>query len=379
MVEGRAFVIVWPDPTIGALVDWQPGQLCRVFYDPDRRSEPLWAVKRWTTETGEIYVTFYTPEYVYKFYDRGVGKGQKKPSSSSALTEIPDVGWFGNLEQRDVQGEVWPLPNPFNRVPVVEFPNTSYKSEIEDAIPQQDALNKTLLDMLVTGEFQAFRQRAIETLSSAPVDGWQAGAGEVWQFRPSFDADGKHLPVQFHEFAVADPSTYMAPIRMWLEHMALTSSTPSRYFLSVDAGGRGDAPSGESLLVDDKPLNDKVEDKQDRWDSKWMEVARLIAVALKINSADSLTGHSVWQDPRHDYRLSKLQEGQAMIEIGIPVEFVIRQLGFTPEEEVTVLAMIEEQKAEQEKREREALAVAKTSGTVSANQPSTDIPSTTVS
>ena len=44
LVEGRAFVIVWPDLETGALVDWQPGQLCRVFYDPDRRIKALWAV-----------------------------------------------------------------------------------------------------------------------------------------------------------------------------------------------------------------------------------------------------------------------------------------------------------------------------------------------
>ncbi len=371
LVEGRAFIIVWPDPEIGAFVDWQPGQLCRVFYDPDRRTQALWAVKRWTTEVGDVYVTFYTPAAVYKFIDKSTATGQKKPSSSSALTEIPDVGWFGNLEQRFVDGEDWPLLNPFGRVPVIEFNNTSYRSELEDAIPQQDALNKQLLDMMVTGEFQAFNQRAIETMANAPEGGWAAGAGEVWQFRPSFDADGKHIPTQFHSFETADPSTYMEPIRMWLQHIALTNSTPVRYFMESDRGGRGDAPSGESLLVDDKPLNDKVEDKQERWDNRWMDVARLVAHAIDIEDPFALVGHSIWQDPRHDYRLSKLEEGAAMVEMGIPIEFAVQQIGLTPDEVTEVLAMIEVQKAEQEKREREAIAASEKTATTTVNQPST--------
>ena len=365
MVEERAFIIVWPDVDFGATVDWQPGQICRVFYNPDKRTEALWAVKRWVVDTGDIYVTFYTPEAIYKFRDTSVGQSPDttKHSSSSALKEVPEVGWFGNLEERDVPGEVWPLPNPFGRVPVVEFNNTSYMSELKDAIPQQDALNKTLLDMLVTGEFQAMPQRAIETMAAQPEGGWKAGAGEVWALKPSFDSDGKQILTQFHTFEAADPSSYMEPIGMWLQHMALTSSTPVRYFMQSDRGGRGDSPSGDSLLVDDKPLNDKVEEKQERWGNRWVEVARLIAAALEIEGAYSLVGDAVWQDPRHDFILSKLKEGQAMIEIGIPVEFVVTKIGLTPSEEVTVLKMVEEAKIEQEAKEKaeaDALVAAQT-------------------
>ncbi len=375
LVENRAFMLVWPDDELGARLDWQPGQICRIFYDPDRRTKPLWAVKRWTVETGEIFVTFYTPEFVFKYTDTSAtsNRTNRKPSSSSALTEVPGVGWFGNLEVRLIDGEDWPLPNPYGRVPIVEFNNTSYRSELEDAVPQQDALNKTLLDMMVTGEFQGFPQRAIETLGSEPDGGWVAGPGEVWVFRPTQDHEGKHIPTQFHTFKTADPSTYMQPIGMWLQHMALTSSTPVRMFFQSDRGGRGDSPSGDSLLVDDKTLNDKVVDKHDRLGNRWLDVARLIADSIGVENAFSLVGEAVWQDPRHDYQLSVLLEGVKMIEIGMPVEFVVTKLAFTPGEVVELLKMIKEQKEEQEKREREALAIAKTTATVSANQPASDV------
>jgi len=359
LVEGRAFIIVWPDEELGATVDWQPGQICRVFYDPDRRTKPLWAIRRWVTELGDTYITFYTPENVYKYIDRSITStgGNTSGSSSSALTEIPGVGAFGNLEQRIIDNEPWPLPNPFNRVPVVEFNNTSYTSEIKDAIPQQNALNKTLLDMLVTGEFQAFPQRVVETMASEPAGGWTAGAGEVWHFTPSVDADGKYIPSQFTTFAVADPSTYIEPIQMWLEHMALTSSTPVRYFTQSDRGGRGDSPSGDSLLVDDKSLNDKVEAKQDFLDTGWMEVARLIAIAIGKSETQTLIGNAVWQGPQHDYRLTRLKEGVEMAKMKIPLQFIVTQLGFRPSEVTMLLKMIEEREAEIQAAEDAALAM----------------------
>lgn len=379
LVEGRAFIIVWPDDDGGVTVDWQPGQICRVFYDPDRRTKALWAVRRWNVEGGETFITFYTPTLVFKFTIEGLINTADKPSSSSALTEIPGVGFFSGLTRRIVEGEEWPLPNPFNKVPVIEFNNSSYRSEIKDAIPQQDALNKVLIDMMLAGEFQAFPQRVVETSSAEPVGGWTSGPGEVWQFKPSFDSDLKHIPAQFKTFEAADPSTYMEPIAMWLQHMAFTSSTPARFFVQSDQGGRGDAPSGDSLLVDDKPLNDKVDAKHKELGNRWMEVARLIADVLGIEDADKLIGDAVWRDPRHDQRLSRLKEGLAMIEIGIPIEFVVVQIGFSPSEVATLLEMIkkEKQKAlEAEKREMEMKELGSSAGDSTSNNSSESSDST---
>ena len=209
--------------------------------------------------------------------------------------------------------------------------------------------------MMVTSEFSAFPQRLVETMASAPDGGWQSSPGEVWAFPPSFDADGKQIVSQFKNFETSDPSVYMHPIEMWLQHMALTSSTPVRYFMQADRGGRGDSPSGDSLLVDDKPLNDKVEEKQVRWGNRWMQVARLVAQAANISTP--LKGEAVWRDPRHDYRVAKIAEGQALITMGVPIEFAVTTIGLSPEELKTVLKLIEVEKAEAERKEQEQLAL----------------------
>src|SRR5205085_5557231 len=56
------------------------------------------------------------------------------------------------------------IPNPFGVVPVFHFANNADlgqpgRSELEAAIPVQDGLNKSVLDMLVAMEFSAYRQR----------------------------------------------------------------------------------------------------------------------------------------------------------------------------------------------------------------------------
>ena len=234
-------------------MDRPPGQLVRVYYDADNRREAHWAVKRWATDFGEIFVTFYTKEAVWKFKEtQGDGDLQQRSESSpNALTEIPGItGGFAGLEPRDVEDEPHPLPHDFGRVPVVEFNNTSYQSEIKDTVPQQDAINKTLADMLISGEYTADPQKYIETMANAPEGGWKAGPGEVWHFTPSFDAEMKHIPGTFGQFDAGDPSNFVKPVEMWLQHVALSSSTPVRYFFASDRGGRGASPSRDALLVD---------------------------------------------------------------------------------------------------------------------------------
>jgi hypothetical protein len=56
------------------------------------------------------------------------------------------------------------VPNPYGVVPVFHFANNADlgmtgRSELEAAMPVQDGLNKSVLDMLVAMEFSAYRQR----------------------------------------------------------------------------------------------------------------------------------------------------------------------------------------------------------------------------
>jgi hypothetical protein len=349
LVESRAYAIVWPDPLIGATIDWQPAGLVRIRYDSEARRKKKWAVKRWQTEDGDVYVTIYTDRAVFKFIQKEGSDADIKTSSPSPLDEIPDdFPHISGLEIRTVDGEPWPLPHKFGEVPVVEFNNTSWRSEIKDTIPQQDALNKTLLDMLVAGEFAAVPQRIINTLGSEPVGGWESGGGRVWHLKPGTDAEGKIIPATWGTFEAADLNNFIKPVEMWLSHIAYTSSTPVDRFLSSDRGGRGDAPSGESKLVGEMPLNKKVLRKQRSFGNRHMNLARLVAKAIEADPDALKRGAPTWQDPRYEFRAAVLDEAIKMRDLGLPLEYIVGELGLSETEKARVLELVEAEKEEEE-------------------------------
>lgn len=369
LVEGRSYVILWPDPELGVRLDWNPAQMVRVRYSDDDPRKPIWAAKRWRTPEGAVYVTLYFPDRIEKYLQPGLDKDTSADVSGVRAT-VPSLGPTSSLQPRRVPGEPWPLPNPFGEVPVVEFWNPN-GSEIKDVIPQQDALNKVLLDQLITSEFQAFRQLLIHTANDAPEGGWVSGPGEVWHFKPQLGPDDKAYPFQVEQTATADPGLYVAVVEMYLQHIALTSGTPVRYFFQSSRGGRGDAPSGESLRVEDQPLIDKVLARQARFGNSWYRVARLAAKAVSGNYNLVLPyGEPIWRDPMSDYRSSLLMEAQSMLAIGLPFDFIITKIGLTPEEIKAVTDLkVEEEQAQMAKMEEE-LRIQSSFAAPTPNEPS---------
>lgn len=379
-VEGRSTLIIWPDEEKGVTLDWNPAQLVRVTYQQTNRSEPRWAVKRWITETEDILVTFYTPEFIYKYIERkGQGPTQTSEQRMTRFQEVPTTGPTGGmLERRDVGDEPWPLPNPFDRVPVVEFANIDSRSELVDVVPQQDAVNYILRAQLLAAEFAAFGQRVMVTSQDMPEGGWLSDPGTVWQLKPIPNPDGSITIPQFGTFDVFDPSTYNKIVEQYLQHMAFTTKTPVSYFFESDRGGRGDAPSGESLKVENKPLDDKVLKRQRILGNRWYRAIKLVSHVTEGHPdfTDVPLGEPVWVDPRAEYRMALLEEALKMIETGLPRKWTWKRLGLTQAE----IEEAEKELAEQEvddlkKAEQQAEMQAEV---VAANQPKSDSGSTGV-
>src|SRR5207248_10001232 len=87
------------------------------------------------------------------------------------------------------QAEAWTLNNPYGIVPVFHFANNADigafgQSELRAALPIQDGLNKSILDMLVAMEFSAFRQRWIAGLE---VDTDPATGKQILPFQPGVE------------------------------------------------------------------------------------------------------------------------------------------------------------------------------------------------
>ncbi len=364
LIEGRTTAIIWPDPDLGFTFDWNPAQLVRVRYSEEDPKKMAWAVKRWRDPMGTTYVTYYTPDFVWKYIDME-GDITKSDKQLSPIDQIPDNVGTGSLRPRDVPGEDWPLVNPFGEVPVIEFTNKNGLSALSDVIPMQDAVNYEWIKMMVAGEFQAVPQRVITTKEKAPVGGWHNDPGRIWHLQPMVDADGNlHMP-QIDAFPTFDPSIFIKIIDKMLEDIANTTKTPMRMFRESDRGGRGDAPSGESLKVEDKPLLDKVKRLTVRLGNRWYKAVQLGVMALRENPAFDLTdpkpnepiplGEVQWLDQRLEYRGAALADATAMINIGIPRKAAWQEAGFTPDEIDKFEKQLEEQEqADFELAEKEA-------------------------
>lgn len=350
-VEGRAYAIVWPDPELQARIDFQPAQNVIIRYSDDDWRLPVAAIKRWITADGDIRVTVYTPEAVYKFHE-----GRETPTPTVVRSQTAGTGpgaW--SLQELRFPNEPWPLPNPMGIVPVVEF-NNRKGSELKNMIPLQDAINYLAVTSLGASAYAAFPQWVMNTSATQPTGGWKNLPGQVWQIPNILDSDGKALPFHMGQFQPGSVTQYRDLVEMFLQHAALTSKTPVRMFFQSDRGGRGDAPSGDSLIIDDEPLLDKVEKRQQRLGNAWMRVAKLVALAANITTVDEFRGETLWKDPRAKHRSSLLAEAKQMFDIGIPLKFIIRKLALTPDETALLEKMIEEAKVEEQAEAEKAFA-----------------------
>jgi len=350
LVESRSAVIVWPDEELGARVDAQKAQNIRVSYDPDDYRKISHAIKRWATPAGEFRLTLYTPEYIYKFY---IPPTSTDPNSV-ALDDIGEVrentsgeseGWIPRPTSETGDDE-WPLTNPFGEVPVVEFAAKSNISELKNVVPLQDALNKTMVNMLVAGDFAGTKQAFVVSSNSEPDGGWKRRPGIVWHLTPEVDIDGRPLPTQVGTIDETDPDVFIAIIETLLQHASQQTKTPTYYFFQTSSGGqRGDAPSGDSLRVTETSLVKKIGKYQENWGSSWVKIARLIWKARNIGSSGELPdiGQVSWRNPQSHFLGLLLEEGRRMVQdLYLPPEYAWRHIGLSEVEIAEAKKKLEE-------------------------------------
>ena len=156
LVCRNSYALVWPDADgLAEITCEHPSQMV-VAYVAGSRRERAAAFKRWKADDGRLMATLYLPDALYKWQTQGT-----RP-------EYSDANGGATWVERHVDGEEWPLPNPFGEVPVVELAvNTGLKARpfgggvgaFERVITIQNRINKGVFDRLVTAEYQAFRQR----------------------------------------------------------------------------------------------------------------------------------------------------------------------------------------------------------------------------
>lgn len=212
-----------------------------VRYDESDGRKLKFAVKRWRVESGPgagtvARMNIYTVDAVYKF------------TSSAA-------GWVEYVER---EGDPWPLRwvdkagRPLG-VTVAHFDNK--KSELNDLIPVQDALNKAVIDEIAGADTEGFQM--ITLSGGAKPDGMTIGPRNIL-----FAPQG-----QWGSIGAGDLSSLSAIVDKYVMRMGQISRTPLSFFQVTGA-----VAAAESQKASESPLLSKVENRAVRFGNAWEDV-----------------------------------------------------------------------------------------------------------
>jgi len=287
------------------------------------------ALKRWFDEDAERdLATVYLPDSVWKFQAEAKEDGAKGD----------ETRW----ELRD--GEESVIANPFDGVvPVIPFKNLEKilghaKSEIEEIIPLQDAINKLFNDALVASEFAAFRQRIL-TGMEIPED-------ENGRIIPNLGLEAavqrlmiiKDPNVGVHEFEISDLSQYANLITLAVHHIAARTRTPPQYFQ-----GQVVNVSGDALKAAESGLVSKVKRRSRFAGEGWEETQRLGFRLMGDEArANAYAAETIWSNPEIITESALADSLAKLATLGIPPQALWERMDATQTEIKRWLQMLKE-------------------------------------
>ena len=208
-------------------------------------------------------------------------------------------------------------------------------SDLEPAVPLQNAVNKICTDMIINSEYGAFPQRWITGVdvpkdpeTSQPITAVELKAAQsrLWTFdKPD---------VRVGALPATDMQNFVISIELLIQHLAAQTRTPPHYLLGQMVNASGDA-----LSVAEAGLVSKCRQKIKFFSDPWEEA---MALALSIGGADVKAAdcEAMWANPER-VGVSVLTDAEIKKKtLGVPLPVIWLELGYTPEQivEMTKLA-----------------------------------------
>jgi hypothetical protein len=326
---GDSYVIVEMHPDRGDVQLWtQDPRTVRVHYSSEAPGELDLAVKRWVTEDGRTRLTLYFADRIEKYISR---------------TRTPG-GLFANtaMERFEVNGEEWPVALGVpDTVPVFHFANNGRTnaygvSELRSVLPLQDALNKTLMDMLVAMEFAAFPQRVLIGVqgSDDPEEALEedrqlaAFVAGLQRIMTLEDPNAK-----IGEFSAVNIAQYLSVAEFWDKAVSRVTKVPMDYM-----AGTSDAISGRSRRLREAAFTAKIEDRQRAFGGVWSDI---MTYGVRLKGAEAKPGaiRVNWVSAAPLSAEDQLDLAEAKKAVGLPFEQIVKELGYEPAQITEILAM----------------------------------------
>jgi hypothetical protein len=329
-IGGAAFLMVAPNPDRADrpfITPEHPTQVT-VEYEPGSgRRRRAAALKAWRDDwTGSTMATLQVGKLLYKF---------QAPGSRTSET-VTDPRW----KPREVRGETWPAQNPLGEVSIIEVENnprmlTGGVSEIDDVIPVQDRIGKTIADRLMTQDFGAFPQK------------WAKGF-------PSEDADGNptRIDIGRNRIVTSDAAETMfgqwdgAPLEPYslakredVKDIASRTRTPAQYLL-----GEMSNVNGETLKASESGLVSKVRQRNRTAGQRIEDAITLARRAAGLGGEDQ-TIETIWRNPEFRTEGELVDALTKMSTLGVPQEALWERWGASQVEIARWKKMADEQAA----------------------------------
>ena len=328
--NGDAYAIVWFDAAGDVTIYPQRAANFTVVYDEERPGNILWAAKYWRTSDKRTRLNIFYPDRIERYVTKreadgilpeakefvGVGTPAALPANGGERAE----GYTPAGRRRSDM-----IPNPFGLVPVFHFANNADVgchglSELAAAIPIQDGLNKSILDMLVAMEFSAFRQRwvagievDIDPETGVAKQPFSSGVDQLWV---SSDPG-----TTFGDFGASNLDQFLKVKDSFRVDMASVTGTPLHYFLQTSRG----FASGESLKQNETRFLAKVRDRQMSFGQTWAE---LMSFALRLAGHDGVELVTNWEDPSPRTEKDILDNLLLKKQLGISTEQALKEAGY---------------------------------------------------
>jgi len=347
--DGDAYVIVEGDnnlkiPRLVYNIAYCDGDGVDVRYSDENKGVIEFAEKRWRIERGDGAGTTrrlnrYYPDRLEKWISEGEDYRPFQPESD----ETWPLWWtVGQVEGNEPLG-----------IPVFHFKNLDQgynfgQSELQNAISLQNALNKTIIDLLAAADTTAFR---VYTMVGDDPSGLDVAPGSwIYSTKPASGDDSVaigHIPGE-------DLTPVIKLIETFVVEIARVTRTPLSYFQAS-----GNSPAEGTLKQQESGVIARARERMTSFGNTWEDV---MSMARKVHNEfgygekmdETQTIEALWADPetRNERELIEVI-GIKREKLEIPREQTWREAGYTEEKIGKMMEMlVAEREAEASPTER---------------------------
>ncbi len=347
-VQGVLHTAAVRDGDAYLLVEWDPvaqrpafyfelafdgGDGMKVIYD-EATNRPRLACKRWRAQAGEDagYVrrmNVYYPNRVEKYVSNDREAGGMWQPYREAEQDWPQAWTVDGTPDGEPLG-----------LPVVHFRNKDQgyhygQSELKDIVPLQDALNKTVIDLLAAADTTAFR--IYWMIGDDPSKVSVAPGSWVYSTRPAAGEDSAAIG-----FFPGENLDNLIKLKDSLAiEIARVSRTPVSYFQVS-----GNRPAENTLKQEESGLVGKARNRQvvfgNAWEDAFALARRLWNAFSTVAPLDETVPISTsWRDPETRNDQTLLETLKIKSDLGVPRQQLWAEMGYNTDDVARMEAMLD--------------------------------------